>query len=125
MLFTTVAGIEVIWTLIALAGIGFGVYNLRDALGDRRAIRIMGVANGRKIIADYAVRQELARITIQTIFAITGILVMLLPNPPVDPLDSVRAWVTFIVRWGFVTSGILLLIQSIDSYNTRHKLLGD
>lgn len=121
----TVSDIELVWTIIALVGLGFGAFNLNDALGDLDALNQLGIQNGRRIVAKFAIRQEIMRMTMQTIFAAIGILAMLLPEPPSAPLTTVQAFIGFCIRWGLIVSSAIVLTKSVDGYVTRHRLQGD
>lgn len=121
----SVSDIELVWTIISVVGLGFGAFNLKDALGDLKALNMAGIKNGRRIIAKFAIRQEILRMTMQAIFACIGILAMFLPEPPSEPLTTKEAFVGFLIRWGLIVSATIVLTKSIDGYITRHRLTGD
>jgi hypothetical protein len=77
-----VADIEVLWTLIALGGACFSIYNLRGALRDRSALIRAGLRNGRRAVANAQCRLEWSRLVCQAIFFAVGVMSMLLPDPP-------------------------------------------
>lgn len=118
----TVSDIEILWTLIALGGMGFGVYNIRDAWLDRKAIISKGTRNGRRRIATFAVRGEAARTYMQTIFALIGVLAMLLPEAPTPGLPIKLVIFGAVFRWGLITVALVCLLKSIDSWYLRRKL---
>jgi hypothetical protein len=120
----TVGDIEIMWTLIAVIGLGFGAFNLRDAWCDRKFLIANDIHNGRRVIANYAIRAEIARIIIQTIFTVAGILAMILPEPPRATSVDTAVVIGAVIRWGFIVSGALILFKSVDAYLTRHKLTG-
>lgn len=118
----TVSDIEILITLIALVGIVFGVYNIRDAWKDRRKIVIAKVFNGRRLIANFAVRGEIARVYMQSVFAALGLLAMTLPEAPVQnqPLKIVIFGAIF--RWGLISVTAVCLFKSIDSWRVRRAV---
>jgi hypothetical protein len=86
----TVSDVELVWTIIATVGAGFSIYNLRDALKDRAALKRLHNRNGRWLLANFAIRAEAARLAIQLIFLTIGILAMLIVDAP-DPIASATA----------------------------------
>lgn len=120
-----VSDIEIMWTLLAAIGIVFGLYNLRDALGDLSALNTAGIRNGRRLIAQFAIRQEILRLTMQSIYFGIGILAFTIPDPPPRPLTTKVAVIGFLITWGLVTSSAIVLFKSIDGYVTRKRLTGD
>jgi hypothetical protein len=119
----TISDIEVVWTLIALFGLIFSVFNVREALIDRKVLKISGVKNGRKMIADYSLISESARATIQTIFLVVGILAMTLA----DAIDSANApWnvvlIGVVFRWGLILSASLISLKSFLAWRLRKEL---
>jgi hypothetical protein len=121
----TVSDIEILWTLIAGAGVVFGIFNLRDAWGDRKELVLANIYNGRRTIANFAVRGEAARMFVQSVFVSIGVLAMLLPDPPSTDVPLKFTIFGAIFRWGLITSAAVILGKSIDSFLVRRKLTGD
>lgn len=115
-----VSDIEVLWTLVALGGAAFSLYNVRDAARDYRATA--HIKNGRRWIAASQVRVEVARLAIQLIFLAIGVLAMFLPSPPDAVLSTLQVVTGAVFRWGLIVSGLLLLYQSVQNYTLRRIL---
>lgn len=121
----TVSDIEILWTIIGAVGVMFSAFNLRDARIDKRVLADAGIVNGRRIIARFAVRAELARLVIQAIFVTIGVLAMLQTDPPNAALNKLQIVTSAVSRVGLVIAELLVLFKSIDGYMTRKLLQGD
>lgn len=119
----SVSDVELIWTLVALIGAGFSIYNLREAYKDFKALGIVDRKNGRGVIARSTLKSESARLAIQTIFATIGILAMFVPESSFPPGTSFQIIaIGFAIRWGIILSSILLSLKSYWSYQVRVEL---
>jgi hypothetical protein len=120
----TVSDVELVWTIIATVGAGFSIYNLRDALKDRAALKRLHNRNGRWLLANFAIRAEAARLAIQLIFLTIGILAMLIVDAP-DQLHQPPLIVALgiVFRWGLIVSALLLTLKSYWGYSLRRTLL--
>lgn len=120
----TIADIEIVWTLIAASGLVFSLFNLREAWQDRRALKEAKIGNGRSMIATHAVRNEAARGFIQFIFLTIGLLTMTYADPMNSLVD--QPWniiaISFVFKWGLITSAILIALKSYWSFQLRRKL---
>lgn len=120
----TVSDIEIMWTLLAAVSVIFGIFNYVDARADRAAARLSKVQNGRKVIANFAVYNELLRLGAQSIFVLIGVLAMLVPNREnVTSLPWQTIAVSAAVTWGIIIASGLLMAQSVYSYFIRKQLL--
>lgn len=123
----TISDIEILWTLIAGSGLIFSLYNIREALRDRRAIVESNIGNGRKKIAGHALRNEAARALIQVIFLVIGILTMTYADPATINPD--QPWnltlISIVFRWGLIFSAILISLKSFWSFQLRRELRKD
>lgn len=63
--------LEILWTLIALVGVGFSALNIREALRNYRALG--GKVNGRRRISLGDIRRELVRLLIYAACILAGI----------------------------------------------------
>lgn len=118
-----VADIEIAWTLIALSGVVLSVRNVREALDDLRATS--EISNGRRPIAVTAMRVEVARLLIQIVFTLIGVLVMSIHDPyPASTLTWQQAAVDIAARWGLIICSLLVLYQSIENRRLRRFLRG-
>jgi hypothetical protein len=119
----SISDIEIVWTLIAGIGLAFSIFNVREAFADRAALKLAGVKNGRKMIADEGLLQELARTVIQAIFLTIGLLAMTYPDPP-DVSD--RPWnlvlIGIVFRWGLIISASLIMLKSFGAWRLRRRL---
>ena len=61
-----------IWTLSSLIGFLVSVWNLWGSVLDWRAIRRVGITNGRAVIATSEIRREAVRTYIQAVFLLVG-----------------------------------------------------
>ena len=118
----SVSDIEIVWTLIAFAGICFSSYNIWDALSNYRALPPQ-IQNGRRALAKLYVYMEATRITILSIFFTIGVFAFTLK----DGVDQTSlplkiAIFSAILRWGLVISGLLILFQSYANYRVRREL---
>jgi hypothetical protein len=119
----TVSDIEVLWTLIAAVGLSFSIFNVREAVLDRKALILRGVANGRKMLAQTNYLSEIARLVKQSIFLIIGIAVMFVAEQP-DSLD--QPWYLVVlgiaIRWGLIVASLLTALQSFLGFRARRIL---
>lgn len=118
----TVEDIELVWSFIALIGLVFSVFNLRDSLGDLRFLKRAGVKNGRLSVAKSNLYTELSRTIIQSIFLTIGIMALFLPAPPASSLPPLQLAIQVAFRWGLVISASLLALNTYLSHNLRKHL---
>lgn len=119
----TVADIEILFTTMAGVGLVFSIFNIIDAWHDRQALKEAGVVNGRMPLAEVALRVEIARAAVQTIFTTIGLLAMTLPetdNEVDGPWNVVLTGIVF--RWGLITAALLIFFQSIENRRLRQYL---
>lgn len=122
----TVEDIEVLWTVIALAGLVYSVINFGEAHKDLQVIKARSIHNGRRIIARAALWSEGFRAIIQAIFFLTGVTVLFLPSPPTSyhqPTAQVVAGI--LIRWGFIVSSVLLTAKAYLARRVRQLLTAD
>lgn len=119
----SVSDIELIWTLIAVIGACFSVYNLKEAYKDFKTLGYIDRKNGRGLIARTTLKSELARLVIQIIFITIGVFAMLItevPLPPDTPFKIVA--IGFVFRWGIIISSLLITFKSYWAYQVRSEL---
>lgn len=119
----SISDIEILWTLIALFGLGFSVYSVREAAADSGALRRSGEKNGRLILARTTLRSEVARMIIQLIFLMIGLAAMTIQEPPAQierPLNIVLA--SFLIQWGLILSSLIVSLKSFWAYQARAQL---
>lgn len=120
----TISDIEVMWVLLAAIGFIFSALSAYQALGDRNFLRNLGVRNGRWLIANLALFNEAGRSFIQAVFLTIGLLAMLLPEPPNQGNPTtVQEYLSIIVRWGLISSSVVLTTKSVYTWHTRRRLL--
>jgi hypothetical protein len=121
----TVGDIEIMWCLIALVGLVFSVFTANKAIGDRKALKLLGIGNGRKSIASYAIFAEVGRAAIQFIFLSIGITSLFLPQYDESQLPTAQLLAGILVRWGLILSSLILTSKSYAAYRLRKRLVGD
>lgn len=118
-----ISDIEIMWTLLALGGAFFAIFNLIESHQDLAALKDRDITDGRFKIAKTGLRAEIARLTIQIINATIGIMAMTYPDPPSTIHESLRDTIfRFFFTWGFIFSATLLSLQSYWNYSLRHDL---
>ena len=119
----TVEDIEIMWVLVAAFGLVYSILNFKDAKEDFDFVKKNGIFNGRRVAAWVSFWSEMMRGAIQTIFLTIGLLVLMLPSPPPAsklPWEQVAAG--FFVRWGLITSSILLSVKSYIARRARKEI---
>lgn len=120
----SVEDIEVLWSIIAIVGACFSVYNIREAYRDLRALSYEAARNGRGKFGRLLLKNEIARLIIQLIFLTIGILAMTVTSggtPPGTPLNLIILGIIF--RWGLITASLLVSLISFWAYQTRREIL--
>lgn len=118
----TVSDIEIVWTLIALFGASFALYNWREASADLRALKVAGTKNGRLLLASTNRVMESIRVVVQTIFLTIGLLAMTIPDRPDARLDNRIEITAFLIRWGIITASGLIAFKSFLAFRLRNEL---
>lgn len=119
-----VSDIEVVWTVVAFAGLVYSLLNVRDASLDLRVVDELGYTNGRRTLARYQLEAEVLRSIVQSIFLAIGLAAMALPEVP-DRLDLPTAQIVIgaLVTYGLILSSVLLTVKSYLGYKVRRVLL--
>lgn len=109
----TISDIEIVWVTIAVIGLFLAIWNFKNALSDKRALKVANIKNGRTILARANLLSEATRIVIQSIFVGIGIGAMTLADPP-DQLDLPlrQTIISALVRWGILIAAALLVFNS-------------
>lgn len=118
-----VEDIEVVWTLIAFIGAIFSVYNVREARKDLHALSTIDKNNGRGKLGRFAIKTEVARLAIQLIFLLIGVLAMSVQSrgtPAGTPWNIVLLGIIF--RWGLIIASLLVTLKSYWGYKIRKDL---
>lgn len=118
-----VSDIEILWVLIALAGLIFSLFNLRESIIDIRELRVRRITNGRKKIAITGFKAEIGRVIIQFIFILIGVMAMTFQDAPQSHEPFKIALFRFIFQWGLIVSSIILSLKSYWNYILRKDLL--
>lgn len=121
----SVEDIELLWTLIALIGLGFSVVNLKTSIGDLRFLKGKKISNGRLAVAQVNMYTEASRTAIQAIFLGVGIIALMLPAPPAAALSPLQLAISVGIRWGFLVASFLLTFNTALSRNLRKTLMED
>lgn len=107
----TVDPIEVIWTLAALPGLVVWVVNLVSASRSLRAVRVIGIVNGRRMIARYSVRKCWVLVIISGVFVLIGVSAMLRPPNPGAPRWD---WLSLLLTAGLLGAPALITLLGFD-----------
>lgn len=89
----SLSGIEAIWIALAVTGAAVSISNALDAWADLRAVG--GLKNGRRLLAVGAVRREVLRLLIYTMYVFIGVFAGLTPALPGQQLSFVAAILVF------------------------------
>lgn len=76
----TVSPLEIIWTALAIVGLGYAVWNLREAFLDLAALLQDGSNGDLLVVAGGALRNESERVLYLAGFIVVGAIFMFLPN---------------------------------------------
>jgi hypothetical protein len=102
----TVDPIEVIWTLAALPGLTIWAINRATAARSLKAVKKLGVGNGRLIVARYGVFKADVFIGVSSVFALVGVVAMLrAPNP-----DGGWDWVRVLLTIGLLGAPAMIAV---------------
>jgi hypothetical protein len=120
---------ELVFTLTAVAGLFFSFLNFRHTLGDMRALRAMGIRNGRRFVAVHFLLGESIRAAIQLIHLVIGGLAMDLPNAPASPPGFDRPLkvdiYAYSILYGLIVSAALVGLLSAHAWWwRRHYPIG-
>lgn len=120
----TLSDIEVAWTVVALVGLIVTCFNLREAIKDYRFLQRNEIFNGRRLVARVALKTEMTRVYVQSVFLSIGIAAGFVPEAP-SQLDQPWAILVigFLVRWGLITAAILIAMQSVWLRRLRTDLI--
>lgn len=102
-----------IWTSVAVIGVFFAGWNFVEANKDCKALKLAGVINGRKKIAEALRFQDGIRVLVHAIFIAIGI---------VAALPSDAWWYQTTARWGLVLAASLLVFQSAAARKLRYEM---
>lgn len=94
-----------IWTLSSLIGLLASVGNLWGSVLDWRALRRLGIVNGRAVIATAEIRREAVRTYVQAIFLLVGVVA--LANGAQGGGSS--------VAWVFISVSVILALDTVLS----------
>lgn len=119
----TAEDIEVLWTIVAGIGFLYSFLNTKDAYGDLKLLQERGISNGRKAVAQTAYWSEMGRAFIQAVFFLIGVAAMFLPAPPPKAdLPLAQFLVGILIRWGLITSSIILTVKAYLAMRVRKML---
>lgn len=117
-----VGDIEILWTLIALFGIGFSIYNVREAFKDVKSLHTHNIRNGRAYIARSFRMSEVTRLIMQLIFLTIGVISMTIYNIPRQDLPLKLQIFSFIFTWGLITAATMTALQSYLAFRIRQYI---
>jgi hypothetical protein len=80
--------VEWVWTLFAGAGVVAQIFLMRDTWGDRRALRLLRIENGRRDLVKSHIRSGVIAVAMHLLFFFAGFTALLEENPQESiPLD--------------------------------------
>jgi hypothetical protein len=117
--------LEMVWTLIGLIGMYFGISNLHWSNNDLRALKALNGGNVKRftimrVIAFGHWRNDLFRLMKQLTITVIGVIAMILPTPPrqTTPITPVGVLIT----GGLFTISILIVMASVLDRRQREAL---
>lgn len=116
--------IEILWMSISAIGLSFSLYNFMQTRLDYKAIQESGIANGRRLLARTALWSEGLRSIIQGLFLFVGIwAVLFIPKSAQRSLPLKYEIYSYASRYIFVTAALLLMINTVIAWYTRHRII--
>lgn len=100
---STITWLEVIWTIVAIPGAVLWAMNRRSAMLSLRAARRARAGNGRRVYANFAVKETSAWLGIEALFVAMGVLSML-----VEPTSSVVRWPSYVITAGLIVTSVFI-----------------
>lgn len=115
----TASLLEIIWTAVALVGIGIAGLARHDASSDFSSLKKRGLAEGiRAITAQTNVRNETIRFVLLAIFAVVGTSAMAIPNDP-----DVYSFPRVMIAVGLLFGEALIVYATIKDRIARVKII--
>lgn len=99
MVSETVSWIELLWTAVALIGVGASSLVYVDAARDHKDVKIAGLTGAALITSRMTIRNERLRLGLLLLFALVGVVAMFIPNPP-GSFDPPRLLVALMLMAG-------------------------
>lgn len=118
-----ISEIEVFWVALAVFGLAFSLFNVKEAWKDVRALDLVGIKNGRRIIAKTQRFQDGCRAICHAIFLAIGIGSWTLMDTPFDNQPWNVILITVLIRWGLIAAAGILVAQSYASFHLRRTIL--
>lgn len=115
---TPLAVLEILWTVFAVIGVGFSLYNLFDVLTDMKVLSRSNMNGLRMLVARGNIRGEAVRLFILVFFCIMGFVFVTTPNAP-ETTVSVSSW---IVRIGAISINAATLYNTVADRLLRHRI---
>lgn len=99
----SVSVLELIWTIVALPGAILWGLNRHSATMTLRAARLARVGNGRRVYANFAVKETSAWLGIEVLFLALGVLSMF-----VEPTSSEVKWPAYVITFGMIAASLII-----------------
>lgn len=112
--------VEVVWTALALVGLGASLLGFLDAWIDGHRLKGVKISQRARIVARMNLRNEAIRLFVLTAFVMIGIAAMAIPNNP-DAFEGSR----LLVAAGFITVSVLIVFGTYADRRDRRLLLSD
>lgn len=111
---------ELLWTLVAIAGLVVSARSLDEAMLTRWELDVARANGARRIIARGNVRSEAMRLAIQAIYGLLGLLALV--TPPANPQTPVSGY-SLLVSGGLILSSLLLNVKTVLAGRDRRRLI--
>lgn len=108
---------EILWTLLAIAGLMVSALASYDAYGDLLYLSEHRLNGARRIVASSNLRAEIARFVVHLLFLVIGLVVIF------GPLAGYRQYVGRVILVGFILVAIVFVSETILVRRDRRKLL--
>jgi hypothetical protein len=120
----SVSDIELLFIAIAGFGLFFSFFNIREAIGDIKALKAIDADQidnyeARLILAKATLKAEIARGIIQLVFLSLGAMAAFTPEAPPQILTTFQTVFGFVFRWGLTLSAALIAYKSYLTKHTR------
>ena len=110
--------LEIVWTGLALVGLGASIFGFTDAWVDAKRLRPREVSNQARIVARMNLRNEVIRLFVLFAFVVIGLAAMTLPNDP-DAFVGAR----LLVAGGFIVVSVLMVFGTYADRRDRYRLI--
>lgn len=114
---TTINIVEVVWFVVALFGLFYGIKVRQDAVTDVAVRHAAGVNSGRQELAQLLVATSSLLCFAFAVWLLCGLLAMMVPSPPsTTPLS-------YVIQFGLVAAEVALAYMLFHKQTVRRRVL--